>query len=48
MLLNLFERRINILIPRRIGVNSSVTDDTIIFLNSSPQLVHMVKNTLDF
>lgn len=47
MLLNLFERCINILIPRTIGVNSSVTDDTIIFLNS-PQLVQMVKNTLDF
>lgn len=47
MLLNLFERCINILIPRTIGVNSSVTDDTIIFLNS-PQLVQMVKNTHDF
>lgn len=39
---------INILIPRRIGVNSSVIDDTIIFLNPSSQLEQMVKNTLVF
>lgn len=39
---------INILIPRRIGVNSSVIDDTIIFLNPSSQLEQMVKNTLAF
>lgn len=44
----LSERCVNILIPGRIGVNSSVTHDTIIFLNASPQLVQMVKISLAF
>lgn len=43
-----WRRDINILIPRGICVNSSVIDNTIIFLNSFPKLVQMVKNTLAF
>lgn len=48
MLLSVFERCVNILIPGGIYLNSSVTKNRILFLNSSSKLVQMVKNTLAF